>query len=421
MFKRFLDLGGPSLTQAIAAAFLRKGYDAHLQKIRAAYKLRRDAAMAALEQHMPKGVSWTRPEGGFQLWVTMPPAISSIQLFLQAVEAGVAIVPGPAHDVDGRFLNCFRLGYGYCSPEEIRTANRAAGPNHRSGWPRAARSRVRRRSRKHLEEINLKEVHMSEQNGTMRLKTGLAEMLKGGVIMDVVSAGQAAIAQDGGRGRGDGAGARARRYSQGRRRGAHGAGIEDPRNPAGGFDSRHGQGAHRAFRRGADAPGAGVDFIDESEVLTPADESFHINKHEFKVPFVCGARDLGEALRRIGEGAAMIRTKGEAGSGNIVEAVRHMRAVTSAIRRLGTLGDEELMAEAKQLGAPYELVAMVAKDGKAAGAELCRGRNRHSRGRRPDDAAWRAKRLRGLGHLQIERSGAARARNRDGGHALPRP
>ncbi len=122
VYKRFLDLGGPSLTQAIAAAFLRKGYDAHLQKIRANYKLRRDAAVAALEQLMPKGVSWTRPEGGFQLWVTMPPAISSIQLFLQAVEAGVAIVPGPAHDVDGRFLNCFRLGYGYCSPEEIRTA-----------------------------------------------------------------------------------------------------------------------------------------------------------------------------------------------------------------------------------------------------------------------------------------------------------
>jgi pyridoxal 5'-phosphate synthase pdxS subunit len=108
----------------------------------------------------------------------------------------------------------------------------------------------------------------------------------------------------------------------------------------------------------------GVDFIDESEVLTPADESFHINKHEFKVPFVCGARDLGEALRRIGEGAALIRTKGEAGSGNIVEAVRHMRCVVAAIRKLGTLGDEELMTEAKQLGAPYELVRMVAREGK---------------------------------------------------------
>ncbi|MFZ0890471.1 MAG: pyridoxal 5'-phosphate synthase lyase subunit PdxS, partial [Candidatus Binataceae bacterium] len=108
----------------------------------------------------------------------------------------------------------------------------------------------------------------------------------------------------------------------------------------------------------------GVDFIDESEVLTPADESFHIDKHAFKVPFVCGARDLGEALRRIGEGAALIRTKGEAGSGNIVEAVRHMRAVTSAIRRLTTMGDEELMTAAKELGAPYELVRMVARDGR---------------------------------------------------------
>jgi pyridoxal 5'-phosphate synthase pdxS subunit len=108
----------------------------------------------------------------------------------------------------------------------------------------------------------------------------------------------------------------------------------------------------------------GVDFIDESEVLTPADESFHIDKHAFKVPFVCGARDLGEALRRIGEGAAMIRTKGEAGSGNIVEAVRHMRAVTAAIRRLTTLRPEELMAAAKELGAPYELVRWVANNGQ---------------------------------------------------------
>src|SRR5213082_2764482 len=108
----------------------------------------------------------------------------------------------------------------------------------------------------------------------------------------------------------------------------------------------------------------GVDCIDESEVLTPADESFHVNKHLFSVPFVCGARDLGEALRRIGEGAAMIRTKGEAGSGNIVEAVRHMRALTSGIRRLTTLGPEELMTEAKNLGAPYDLVRWIAQHGK---------------------------------------------------------
>ena len=108
----------------------------------------------------------------------------------------------------------------------------------------------------------------------------------------------------------------------------------------------------------------GVDFIDESEVLTPADEAFHIDKHAFKVPFVCGCRDLGEALRRIGEGAALIRTKGEAGTGNIVEAVRHMRAVTSTIRRLASLRPEELMTTAKELGAPYELVKLVAETGK---------------------------------------------------------
>jgi pyridoxal 5'-phosphate synthase pdxS subunit len=107
-----------------------------------------------------------------------------------------------------------------------------------------------------------------------------------------------------------------------------------------------------------------VDYIDESEVLTHADEAFHIDKFAFKVPFVCGCRDLGEALRRVGEGAAMLRTKGEAGTGNIVEAVRHMRTVMSGIRRLTMLGDEELMTEAKNLGAPYELVRQVAREGK---------------------------------------------------------
>jgi pyridoxal 5'-phosphate synthase pdxS subunit len=107
-----------------------------------------------------------------------------------------------------------------------------------------------------------------------------------------------------------------------------------------------------------------VDFIDESEVLTPADEENHVDKHAFTVPFVCGCRDLGEALRRIGEGAALIRTKGEAGSGNIVEAVRHLRNVNGHIRRLTVLADEELMSEAKRLGAPYELVRLVAKSGK---------------------------------------------------------
>jgi pyridoxal 5'-phosphate synthase pdxS subunit len=108
----------------------------------------------------------------------------------------------------------------------------------------------------------------------------------------------------------------------------------------------------------------GVDFIDESEVLTPADEAHHVDKHAFSVPFVCGCRDLGEALRRIGEGAALLRTKGEAGTGNVVEAVRHLRALTAGIRRLTALGPEELMSEAKALGAPLELVRRVAADGR---------------------------------------------------------
>lgn len=196
------------------------------------------------------------------------------------------------------------------------------------------------------------------------LKTGLAEMLKGGVIMDVTTADQAKIAED--------AGAVAvmalERVPADIR--AHGgiARMADPKKIREIMQAvtipvmakvRIGH-----FVEAQILQALGVDYIDESEVLTPADETHHIDKFAFKVPFVCGARDLGEALRRIGEGAALIRTKGEAGSGNVVEAVRHMRAVQGAIRRLTTLGPEELMAAAKELGAPYELVKMVARDGK---------------------------------------------------------
>ena len=197
----------------------------------------------------------------------------------------------------------------------------------------------------------------------IRLKTGLAEMLKGGVIMDVTNAEQARIAQD--------AGAVAVMALE--------------RVPA---DIRAEGGVARMaspkkireimaivtipvmakvrighFVEAQVLEALGVDFIDESEVLTPADEEHHVDKHGFKTPFVCGARNLGEALRRIGEGAAMIRTKGEAGSGNIVEAVRHLRKIKHEIKRLTILGEEELMAEAKQLGAPYEIVRMVAREG----------------------------------------------------------
>jgi pyridoxal 5'-phosphate synthase pdxS subunit len=202
------------------------------------------------------------------------------------------------------------------------------------------------------------------KTGTLALKTGLAEMLKGGVIMDVTNAEQAKIAED--------AGAVAvmaleRVPADIRKEG----GVARMADPA----------IIEAIMAAVSVPvmakcrighfaeaqlleSLGVDYVDESEVLTPADEEHHVDKHAFKVPFVCGCRDLGEALRRIGEGAALLRTKGEAGTGDIVEAVRHMRSVVSAIRRLTVLGDEELMAEAKKLGAPYELVRLVAGEGR---------------------------------------------------------
>ena len=203
-----------------------------------------------------------------------------------------------------------------------------------------------------------------KKTGTLTLKTGLAEMLKGGVIMDVTNPEQAKIAED--------AGAVAvmalERVPADIRREGGVARMADPEIITRIMDAvsipvmakcRIG---HFAEARVLEA--LGVDFIDESEVLTPADEAHHVDKLAFKVPFVCGCRDLGEALRRIGEGAALMRTKGEAGTGNIVEAVRHMRAVQSGIRRLTLLQPEELMAEAKTLGAPYELVRLVAETGK---------------------------------------------------------
>jgi len=198
----------------------------------------------------------------------------------------------------------------------------------------------------------------------MKLKIGLAEMLKGGVIMDVTTAEQAKIAED--------AGAVSvmalERIPADIR--AHG-GIARMSNPKIIKEIQNtvtipvmAKCRIGHFAEAQVLQALGVDFIDESEVLTPADEEHHVDKWKFKVPFVCGCRDLGEALRRIAEGAAMIRTKGEAGSGNIVEAVRHMRAVQTGIRRLTVLGDEELVAEAKKLGAPVELVREVKKLGK---------------------------------------------------------
>jgi pyridoxal 5'-phosphate synthase pdxS subunit len=202
------------------------------------------------------------------------------------------------------------------------------------------------------------------ETGTWKVKTGLAQMLKGGVIMDVVSPEHAKIAEE--------AGACAVMALER---------VPADIRAAGGVARMADPTIIEAIMKAVSIPvmakcrighfveaqaleSLGVDYIDESEVLTPADEAHHIWKHDFKVPFVCGCRDLGEALRRIGEGAAMIRTKGEAGTGNIVEAVRHMRAVIDGIRQLVATPEDELMSRAKELGAPFALVAELHKTGK---------------------------------------------------------
>ena len=205
---------------------------------------------------------------------------------------------------------------------------------------------------------------MIAEESTWRTKVGLAEMLRGGVIMDVTNAEQAKIAED--------AGAVSvmalERVPSDIRRDGGVARMSDPEMILKIMESvtipvmAKARIGHFAEAQVLEA--LGVDFIDESEVLTPADEQHHIDKHAFKVPFVCGCRDLGEALRRIGEGAAMIRTKGEAGSGNVVEAVRHMRAVIKDLHRIQTMREDELMAFAKELQAPYELIRGIHATGK---------------------------------------------------------
>jgi pyridoxal 5'-phosphate synthase pdxS subunit len=212
-----------------------------------------------------------------------------------------------------------------------------------------------------------------KQIGTEKVKRAFPEMLKGGVIMDVVTPDQAKIAEE--------AGASAvmalERVPADIRAQGGVARMSDPELVS-------------AIKSAVTIPvmakcrighfveaeilqALGIDCIDESEVLTPADEAFHVNKRAFTIPFVCGARDLGEALRRIGEGAAMIRSKGEAGTGNIVEAVRHLRAITDGIRKIQGMPEEELMAEAKNIGAPYELVREVRELGRLPVVMFCAG------------------------------------------------
>ncbi len=202
------------------------------------------------------------------------------------------------------------------------------------------------------------------ETGTWKVKSGLAQMLKGGVIMDVVNPEHAKIAED--------AGACAVMALER---------VPSDIRAAGGVARMADLTIIEAIMKTVSIPvmakcrighfveaqaleAMGVDYIDESEVLTPADESYHVWKHDFKVPFVCGCRNLGEALRRIGEGAAMIRTKGEAGTGNIVEAVRHMRAVMDGVSQLAKAPQEELMTQAKEMGAPFELVLEIHQTGK---------------------------------------------------------
>jgi pyridoxal 5'-phosphate synthase pdxS subunit len=202
------------------------------------------------------------------------------------------------------------------------------------------------------------------KKGSFEIKVGLAEMLKGGVIMDVMNAEQAKIAEDTGA---VAVMALERIPSEIRKHGGISRAsdpqmIKDIQNTVSIPVMAKVRIGHFAEAQILEA--LEVDFIDESEVLTPADEHNHIWKNNFKVPFVCGCRNLGEALRRIGEGAAMIRTKGEAGSGNIVEAVRHMRQVQSDIKSLTTMNQDELMAASKNMGAPFELIQLVAKSGK---------------------------------------------------------
>jgi pyridoxal 5'-phosphate synthase pdxS subunit len=208
---------------------------------------------------------------------------------------------------------------------------------------------------------------------TFRVKSGLAEMLKGGVIMDVVTPDQAKVAED--------AGASAvmalERVPADIRRDGGVARMSDPEMIAGIQEAVSIPVMAKArighFMEARVLQALDVDYVDESEVLTPADEANHIDKWDFKVPFVCGATSLGEALRRIGEGAAMIRSKGEAGTGDIVEAVRHMRRITGEIRRLATLGQEELATSAKELATPLDLVREVAELGRLPVVLFCAG------------------------------------------------
>ena len=261
---------------------------------------------------------------------------------------------------------------------------------------------------------------MTVETSTWATKKGLAQMLKGGVIMDVVTPDQAKIAED--------AGAVAvmalERVPADIRKAGGVARMSDPAMITGIMDAVTIPVMAKArighFVEAQVLEALGVDYIDESEVLTPADESNHIDKHAFKVPFVCGCRNLGEALRRINEGAAMMRTKGEAGTGNIVEAVRQLRDVNSEIRRLEGMREDELFVAAKDLQAPFELVKDVAANGRLPVVNFVAGGISHPVGCGARHAARRRGRVRRLGHLQERGPGSDGQRHRPGDDVLRR-
>ena len=261
----------------------------------------------------------------------------------------------------------------------------------------------------------------NQVTGTARVKRGLAEMLKGGVIMDVVTADQAKIAEE--------AGAVAvmalERVPADIRAQGGVARMSDPELVHQIMDAVTIPVMAKArighFVEAQVLQAIGVDYVDESEVLSPADEAHHIDKWQFTVPFVCGATNLGEALRRIAEGAAMIRSKGEAGTGNVIEAVRHMRAIAGGISRLHGLRSDELFSAAKELAAPYDLVAEVAAEGRLPVVLFTAGGHRHPGRRGHDDAAGRRRGVRRLGHLQVRRPGPPGPGDRRGDHLRPRP
>ncbi len=257
--------------------------------------------------------------------------------------------------------------------------------------------------------------------GTAKVKRGMAEMLKGGVIMDVVTAEQAVIAEE--------AGAVAvmalERVPADIRAQGGVSRMSDPDMIDGIISAVSIPVMAKArighFVEAQVLQSLGVDYIDESEVLTPADYANHIDKWQFTVPFVCGATNLGEALRRLTEGAAMIRSKGEAGTGDVSNATTHMRAILGEIRRLSSMSEDELFVAAKDLQAPYDLVKEVAEAGKLPVVMFTAGRHRNASRRRHDDAAGRRGCLRGLGHLQVRQPGRAGGRDRQSHHVLRRP